>query len=63
MNPTEVRVDLVRNDGVVPDPLRPGSGGSLLPPAPPLLSLPWTEAHQETLPGSFVPENLPSLEF
>ena len=25
----EVRVNLIRNDGIVPDPLRPGGGGSL----------------------------------
>ena len=31
VNPTEVRVDLVRNDGVVPDPLWPCGGRPLLP--------------------------------
>ena len=57
---TEVGVNLVRNDGVVPDPLRPGGGGPLLPAAPPLPALHHLVPDQSSLSGLFVGENLPS---
>ena len=63
VDPTEVRVNFVGNDSVVPDPLGPGGGGPLLPPSPGLLPLHWCVAHKVSLPGSFVPENLPSPQF